>query len=264
MELVRDNLTRDLPFELSRAAAEGDGLTLEGYAAVFNQQTTIDSWEGKFVEQLARGAFRQSLLERTPVIQFDHGRHPLVGSIPLGSIETLREDKTGLFVRARLHDNWLVEPVRDAIRSGAVDGMSFRFSVVKEQMTTPTKATELPVRTIQEVKLYELGPVVFPAYSGTTVGVRSRELATILNDPAVRADLARALLLPVEDAPEIDDLDEVDENCTRDEMSDSEGESIDERAAQHDPEPLSHSDTQITVRRARRLALAGITSKETT
>src|SRR5688500_15403818 len=92
----RDDLAREVSFELTRAATEGDGLTLEGYAAVFDQETVIDSWEGKFVEKIMRGAFRKTLRERTPVVQFDHGRHPLIGSLPLGSIEKLSEDKTGL------------------------------------------------------------------------------------------------------------------------------------------------------------------------
>ncbi len=192
MELQRDNLTRSVPFRLERATEDGDGLTLEGYGAVFDSPTRIDSWEGQFDEIIARGAFAKTLKERTPVIQFDHGHHPLVGSIPIGSPEVIREDDHGLYVKARLHDNWLTQPVRDAIASGAIDGMSFRFSVVKEQVD---ESGDTPVRTVQEVKLYEVGPVVFPAYEATSVGVRSREIAAILSDPNALGDLARALVL---------------------------------------------------------------------
>lgn len=181
-----DFLTRSYAFE---SRADGDGLTLEGYAAVFNSPTDIRDWEGEYVETIAPGAFARSLSKRTPVLQFDHGQHPLVGSIPLGSIDDLREDDHGLFVRARLHDNWLVEPVRDAIRSGAVDGMSFRFQVRKDEWSKDRSE-----RTIHAVDLHELGPVVFPAYETTTVGVRSRELVSLLADPEVRADLARVLI----------------------------------------------------------------------
>lgn len=191
MDIPRDDLTRSVSFTLDRAAAGGDGLTLEGYGAVFGDPTRIDSWEGLFDEQIQRGAFTKTLKERTPVIQFDHGHHPLVGSLPIGSIDAIREDAHGLFVRANLHDNWLVQPVRDAIASGAITGMSFRFSVVKE---TLDQTDDIPLRTIQEVKLYEVGPVVFPAYKSTTVGVRS-DLARLIADPAARADLARALVL---------------------------------------------------------------------
>src|SRR5690606_18400140 len=159
----------------------------------FDSETVIDSWEGNFVEKIDRGAFRKTLRERTPVLQFDHGRHPVVGSIPLGSFESLSEDDHGLHVVARLHNNWLVEPVRDAIRSQAISGMSFRFSVVKEKWLDPADAKSLPVRIIQEVKLYELGPVVFPAYDNTSVGVRS-EIQQFARDPQFMRELARALV----------------------------------------------------------------------
>lgn len=205
MEFPRDNLARSVAFELTRAAdGAGDGLTLEGYAAVFGDPTRIDSWEGKFDEVIARGAFAKTLKERTPVVQFDHGHHPMVGSIPIAAIEKLSEDDHGLHVRARLHDNWLTQPVRDAIASGAIDGMSFRFSVVKEQVD---ESGDVPLRTVQEVKLYELGPVVFPAYESTSVGVRSREVAALLADPDARAELARALVLgtPDDTAAAVDD-----------------------------------------------------------
>ncbi len=188
MDFPRDDLTREVSFQVEPS---NDGLTLEGYAAVFNTPTRIDSWEGTFDEQIAQGAFSKTLSERTPVLQFDHGKHPLVGSIPIGAIQSLSEDTHGLHVRARLHDNWLVQPVRDAIREGSIDGMSFRFSVVKENFIA---GAEAPMRTINELKLYELGPVVFPAYESTTVGVRSR-FTELLADPDARSELARALLL---------------------------------------------------------------------
>ena len=195
MDFPRDNLTRSVPFTLERAASgEGDGLTLEGYGAVFDTPTRIDSWEGKFDEVIARGAFAKTLKERTPVIQFDHGHHPVLGSVPIGAVDVIREDSHGLFVRARLHDNWMTQPVRDAIASGAIDGMSFRFQVVKEAID---ESGDTPVRTVTEVKLYEVGPVVFPAYESTSVGVRS--VIDQLSDPEFRRHLARALVLGTPD-----------------------------------------------------------------
>ena len=169
MDAPTEGLIRSVDFELERADG-GDGLTLEGYAAVFDSPTRIDSWEGQFDEVIQRGAFKKTLRERTPVLQFDHGQHPLIGSIPLGTIQSAREDDAGLYVKARLTDNWLVQPVRDAIRDGAVNGMSFRFSVVKDAWTERGK--NVPLRTLLEVKAPELGPVVFPAYRDTSVGVR--------------------------------------------------------------------------------------------
>lgn len=201
MKAPKNNVCRAASFEM-RAGADSDGFTLEGYGAVFDSPTRIDSWEGRFDEIIARGAFAKTISERTPVLQFDHGRDAATGSVPIGAIDEIREDDHGLFVRARLHDNARVEPIRQAIASGAIDGMSFRFRVTREEWD---ETGEVPTRTIREVELFEVGPVVFPAYEATSVGVRSL-LADL--DEADRADLVAALarevapLLPSDAAPE--------------------------------------------------------------
>ena len=171
-----------------RAESTGDGFTLEGYAAVFDTPTRIDSWEGQFDEQIARGAFKRTLNARRPVLQFDHGHDARTGSVPIGAIDALHEDERGLFVRARLFDNPVVEPIRQAIAGGAIDGMSFRFRVNDDHWER--RADNVELRTIRELELYELGPVVFPAYDATSVGVRSM-LAGLDRDSAER--LLRAI-----------------------------------------------------------------------
>lgn len=173
-----------------RATTDGgvtDGRTLEGYAAVFDEPTQIDSWEGEFEEVIKPGSFRRTLRSRRPVMQFDHGNDKRVGTAPIGSIQDIREDDEGLFVRARLFDTERVEDIRQAIESRAIRGMSFKFEVLDDrwvdrdgnQLTAAERADlledgELVRREITEVKLYELGPVVFPAYDQTSVGVRSQ------------------------------------------------------------------------------------------
>lgn len=211
----REDLCRSAPFTLLRADADptGDGLTLEGYGAVFNSVTEIDSWEGTFEEVIAPGAFRKSLRERTPKMQFDHGRHPLLGSLPLGRYTTVEEDERGLHVVGRLTDNWLIQPFRDAIRDEGVEGMSFRFSVLRDEwrdkdgkLIKPDELLDIlwggagdrgPIRrTLKEVRALEVGPVVWPAYEGTTVGVRSLTIDLgRLTDPDQRRSLAHAVFL---------------------------------------------------------------------
>lgn len=232
MDAPRDDLIRSADFELIRAEPDGDGLTLEGYAAVFNAPTEINSWEGNFRETIRQGAFKKTLQERTPVLMFDHGQHPLIGSMPLGKITKAREDTHGVFVEARLSDNWLIQPVRDAIRDGGIQGMSFRFSIVKDEWVKPAKRGGIPDRYISELRAMELGPVVFPAYPQTEVGVRSRELASLLTDPEVRADLARALF--VGDATS----DEAADAGTSDEA----GEDLEPQGAALRPNPINRHE----------------------
>ena len=248
----REGLRRQHPFQLRAVedAQAGDGLTLDGYAAVFNRQTVIDSWEGRFKEEIAPGSMKKSFRENPPLIQFDHGRHPLVGSIPIGAPEDgyPREEvdhtlapEGGAHIVARLHDNWLVQPVRDAIASRAIDGMSFRFGVVREEWRDADgkKITdeqvlhdllrrswmeevpdeELLVRTLKELRVPELGPVVWPAYDDTSVGMRAKTLVidlSRLDEPEEKNKLAHAVLMADradqgEESPPLTDLDDVDQ-----------------------------------------------------
>lgn len=162
---------RSVPFEVR---ASGDGQTLEGYAAVFDTPTMIRDWQGDFEETIARGAFARALAEATPVLMFEHGQHPLIGSMPLGVIRSAQEDSRGLHIVASLTDNWLIQPVRDAVRDGGINGMSFRFSVPDGGDTWTRRKGAPDQRTVREAyPLPELGPVVFPAYEPTTASVRS-------------------------------------------------------------------------------------------
>ncbi|MCZ0207906.1 HK97 family phage prohead protease [Streptomyces sp. UMAF16] len=224
---VTRDLERSAPFQLVRAdgTEEGDGRTLTGYAALFGTPTEINSWEGTFTETIRKGAFKKTIREQTPVMQFDHGRHPLIGSIPIGAITDLREDDQGLYVEGRITDNWLMQPVRDAIAEKSVNGMSFRFEVVREEwrdvngkLVKPEEVYDLlwmpgdrgPLqRELIELKCRELGPVVFPAYAGTSVSVRARDVADgLAHDDEmtrrIRHSLARDTAAPsVPDDPEL-------------------------------------------------------------
>lgn len=214
--VAREDLLRAAPFAVVRAADEvNDGFTLDGYAAVWNSPTVIDSWEGRFKEILVPGSFKKTLRERTPLLQFDHGMHPLIGSIPIGKVSSAAEDTRGVHVVARLSDNWLIEPVRDAIANESIDGMSFRWGVVREDWKFPdgTAADDDAVRSmlwsswhlpedqlltrhVRELRCSELGPVVWPAYDDTSVAVRSKvtiDLGRLDSDPAQRRSLAQAL-----------------------------------------------------------------------
>lgn len=138
----RDDLIRMTTLQLARvqftraeSADEGILGTLTGYAAVFNQDTVIDSWEGRFVERIAPGAFKKTLAERGERIKvlFNHGFDPSIGDKPLGKPDVMREDKTGLWVEVPLDDTSYNRDLVASLRSGALDGQSFRFSVRREE-----------------------------------------------------------------------------------------------------------------------------------
>ena len=221
------DVCREAPFALRAADADdpNDGYTLDGYGAVFNRETIIDSWEGRFKEKIAPGSMKRSFRETPPIIQFDHGRHPLIGSIPIAELKSISEEvdpvrapEGGAHVIGRMKPNWLMEPIRDAVADGSINGMSFRFSVVREQwedadgkvirdedvLAELLRRTwyedvpdeELLVRTLKELKVPEIGPVVWPAYSETSVSVRSQVIDLgRLREPEQRKLLAEAVFL---------------------------------------------------------------------
>lgn len=196
-----DLCVRSYDFEIR--SDEGDGLTLEGYAAVFGTPTRIRDHLGEFDEVVLPGAFQRSLGERTPVLQWDHGRDPAVGTAPIGDIQDLREDDHGLHVRARLYDHPSTERVRMAIRGRSVKGMSFRFGIPDKGDTWSKRTGEPDLREIRDADIHELGPVVFPAYKATSVGLR--HLLDGLT-PDERRDLVRDLAAELRQIPDLKDL----------------------------------------------------------
>lgn len=178
----RDNLVRALSdgLEVREAEAEGGMPTLAGHFAVFDQWSEIDSvFEGNFLERIASGAFAKTIEEKGTGIKvlFNHGRDPQVGNKPLGLPQVLKEDQTGAYYEVPMLDTTYNRDLIPGLLAGAY-GASFRFRVVKEEMTveperSPYNPEGLPERTIKEAEVFEFGPVTFPAYAGATAGLRS-------------------------------------------------------------------------------------------
>lgn len=185
MEARRDDLFRARfvrPYLRAVDDSTDTGLgTLFGHAARFDEWTEINSpWEGHFLERIVPGAFRKTLRERGSRVKvlLNHGMDPQVGDKPLGVPSVLHEDDEGLYHETPLLDTTYNRDIAELVRAGAIDGQSIRFTVMDEEWVDRPQRSEvnpqgLPERTIRAVRLYELGPVTFPAYEATTVGVRS-------------------------------------------------------------------------------------------
>ena len=174
LDAPRTDLIRMVKGEIR---SDGDRRTLVGYAAMFNRSTVINSWEGNFRETIAPGAFARSIKNKGTGIKvlFNHGMDPSIGDKPLGRASTIQEDGKGLYVEVPLSRTSYNDDIIALLEDGAIDGMSFRFSVPSggDSWEYPDKG--LPTRTLREVNLAEFGPVTFPAYAATSAGVRSRD-----------------------------------------------------------------------------------------
>jgi HK97 family phage prohead protease len=164
--------TRSYEFEIR--SADRSGRRLVGRVAAFNKRTRIPDRNGDFEEELMPGFADRSLREHgMPVMQFDHGKDPRVGTVPIGVYETFERSQGGYDVEGELFDNALVEPVRQAIQAGAIKGMSFRFHVSKKGDRWERRAGQMDLRQVVDADVPEAGPVVFPAYKDTAVAVRA-------------------------------------------------------------------------------------------
>jgi len=186
-----DDLFRGLVsgVELRADDDKGTGSYMFGHFSVFDTWYEIDSWyEGQFIERTVKGAFRKTIKENRDALvsQFDHGYDFHVGDSPLGPIEELREEDFGPFYGVPLLDTdynrdrvlpLLQGRLMDGRSTGSLLGSSFRFRVTRDEWVEPSKATDhnpnkLKERTIREVRLYEFGPVVFPANPAATAAAR--------------------------------------------------------------------------------------------
>lgn len=165
-----------------RADASGDNPVerFRGYAATFNNRAAIGNPATfGFYEQIAPGAFSKTLQEGDARMLIDHNPYYVVSR---ASADTLRlsSDKTGLAVDSQLDtDLSYVKDLAANVRNGNITGMSFGFSVIKddwssEQMdTVDGDPVDAEVRTLQEVRLVEVSAVTFPAYTQTRAELAS-------------------------------------------------------------------------------------------
>ena len=145
----------------------GDGNTFVGYAARFNSP----SQPLPFVERIAPGAFARTLRARRDVRLFiNHDSGQVLASKRSGTLR-LAEDELGLRVEADLPDTQAARDLKELMRRGVVDSMSFGFTVPRGGDRWSEDGSE---RELREVVLHEVSVVTgFPAYEATSAAVRS-------------------------------------------------------------------------------------------
>ena len=154
--------------ELRFAKTDGEGRTAEGYAALFGVETDIG---GYWTEQIAPGAFKNSLAQRDCIAVHSHDTGRIVGRMRAGTLD-LEEDEKGLHFRNELPDTTDGKDLAISIDRGDIAGMSFAFRAVHDEWD---ETVDPPKRTIHEAELYEITYTAFPAYPDTEVGLRSLE-----------------------------------------------------------------------------------------
>jgi len=167
-----------------------------GYASVFYDKdddgTEFEIFEG-FVERIMPGAFDRAIRERDDVrALFNHAPDNMLGRTEPGTLR-LSVDRRGLRYEIDLGNTIIAKDVAEHIERGDVTGSSFSFAVTDQETRTED---EVDIREITGVRLFDVGPVTYPAYEATTTGTRAMatELRSILAGKRVdRRSLAERL-----------------------------------------------------------------------
>jgi len=172
-EITEQREVRTMVTELhleKRADGEGGSRTISGYAAVF------DSWSERlysFKERIDRMAFDDSDMSDC-ILCFNHDENEIMARTSSGTLK-LTVDNKGLKFEAELPNTTRGNDLLELVRRGDINACSFAF-VIEEDSWNYTDDNELDERTILKVKkVYDVCPVVHPAYKDTSCDVRSLE-----------------------------------------------------------------------------------------
>jgi HK97 family phage prohead protease len=159
-ERVKSGIEQRIAVQDLEIRSEGDGMTLRGYAAVFNSP----SQPLPFIETIERGAFSDSLKSRNDVkLLWNHDTGIVLGSTRAGTLR-LVEDERGLFVEADLPDTQAGRDAAVSIQRGDVTAFSFGFRIPAggDEWASPSE------RLLKRVNVHEVSVgVAFPAYTAT-------------------------------------------------------------------------------------------------
>ena len=163
--LLRGKYSDDVEVRTMEVRAQGDAdeLRVEGYAAVFNQETNL----GFFREQIARGAFEDVMNDDVRLL-LNHDGAPLARTT--NQTLTLSVDDEGLRYEAILSDTTQGRDLYKMIKRGDITQSSFAFTIKGEEWDKETNT-----RTITKVgRLLDVSPVTYPAYPQASVSARSK------------------------------------------------------------------------------------------
>ncbi len=160
---------RYFPVTELRAIADEKGLRhITGYAAIFD---SLSDDLGGFREKIDKGAFKKTIKKDDVRALKNHNTDYVIARTKSGTLK-LSEDERGLKIDAMPPDASWARDLMTSIERGDIDQMSFGFQTVTDRWETQNKEE---IRTLMEVKLFDVSPVTFPAYPDTEVGLRSLE-----------------------------------------------------------------------------------------
>jgi uncharacterized protein len=162
---------------------DSDAPVIVGYGSVFfrdgDPSTEYVLWDDPYsraVERIMPGAFDRALSRPDDVrALFNHDPNQVLGRTSAGTMR-ITTDAKGLRYEIDPGDTQVSRDVQEHLRRGDVTGSSFSFAIPpggdRWTRTTDPDGKAQEVREVLDVQLYDVGPVTFPAYSGSTAATR--------------------------------------------------------------------------------------------
>lgn len=161
---------RDLTTNKIELREDDDGnRTISGYAVKWEMKSQVLGLFFKFREQVQKGAFLESLNNDDQRFLWSHDTSKVLGRRKNNTLR-LQEDDIGLRFELDLPKTTLGNDTYESIQRGDVDGVSFGFKVIDDEVDEPDN--DMPLRTIKKAKLAEVSAVAFPAYPDSEVSAR--------------------------------------------------------------------------------------------
>lgn len=142
---------------------------IDGYASVFDSWSEELGGNQPFRERVVKGAFEETIQNDDIRALFNHDPNYVLGRNKAGTL-ILEEDDKGLHVRITPPDTQWAKDLLVSIKRGDITQMSFGFTVILDRWNYEDNTD---VRELLKVKLYDVSPVTFPAYTQTECGIRS-------------------------------------------------------------------------------------------
>jgi HK97 family phage prohead protease len=178
-------------FPLAELRVEGDKKPqIVGYASVFDQKSED---LGGFREIVKQGAFKKTIAESDIRALFNHDPNYVLGRKKTGTLQ-LSEDDHGLRISINPPETTWAKDLLTSIRRGDIDQMSFGFKTIKDDWE---KRDGENIRSLSEVRLFDISPVTFPAYPQTSVEARSKLESIAKETPSEPADKGHSEEKPV-------------------------------------------------------------------
>jgi len=171
-----DSAMVNIPSIEIRSDSTDSGLPLiEGLTAVFNTPYRVNSYFGSFDEIIKPTAFDKVLSERQDVrALFNHDSNYVLGRLSAGTL-TMEKRDAGLFVSIKPSNTSFARDLVESIKRRDITGMSFGFTIERHRLINGEDG-QIATREIESVgKLYDVGPVSYPAYQSTTASVSERK-----------------------------------------------------------------------------------------